>query len=116
MPKLLPDIPFSTPFGRVHFPQPELPPVRLAFNIDARRREALVQGFGADGSKVLGLIPVVGEFLADAVQDTHRGEIRRMLTTQEMDSFVKYTKVSPFDSLALLRTFLKEDIFGATPP
>jgi len=106
---MLPEIPIPTPFGRVSFPQPEAPPLKLRPELDERRRQALGHSIGIDGTKAIALIPVVGDFIAESLGDLHRAEIQRLLTEEEHREFNKYNKVSPFTSLAMLRAFIRND-------
>ena len=108
MRRFLPEIPIPTPFGKVSFPQPELPPTKLAFDIDGRRRQALAQAVGMDLTTIIAFIPVVGDFVAETISDTHAAELSRLLTEEERVRWTKYEKVSPLTSLALLRVFARE--------
>lgn len=109
MPRFLPEIPIPTPFGRISFPQPETPPIRLRPELDERRRQALGHSIGIDGTKAIALVPVVGDFIAESLGDLHRAEISRLLNPEETEALNKYNKVSPFVSLAMLRAFIKND-------
>ena len=56
------------------------------------------------GGWLLGQVPLVGDFLADAYQDNLWADMRRRLTTQEVNTFTEVTRRYP-DTLALLATF-----------
>lgn len=108
MPRFLPEIPIPTPFGKVSFPQPEAPPIKIKPELDDRRRQALAQGLGMDLTTPLAMIPVLGDFLAEAISDMHEAELHRLLTDEESQRWIKYEKVSPLTTLALLRAFIRE--------
>lgn len=107
MPRFLPEFPIPTPFGKVSFPQPEAPPIKLQPELNDRRRQALGHSIGIDGTKVIALVPVVGDFIAESLGDLHRAEISRLLSPEESEALNKYNKVSPFVSLAMLRAFIR---------
>ena len=70
-----------------------------------RRVEAIQMAAARDvGAWLLGQIPVVGDFLADALQDNMWANMRRRLTPQEIDTFTEVTRRYP-DTLALALTF-----------
>ena len=102
-----PDVPIQTPFGRIHFPQPELPPINLKPEIDERRRQALSHAVAIDGTKLLALVPVIGDQLAETITDFHRAEVNSILTKEENAELNKYNKPSPFMTIAILRSFIK---------
>lgn len=70
-----------------------------------RRVEALNISLARDvGGWLLGQIPLVGDFLADAYEDNLWADMRRRLTAQEVEAFTEVTRRYP-DTLALLATF-----------
>ena len=102
--KLLP-----TPFGRVELPGireilPEFPPKPP--EMDERRSKAMQHAVAIDISSIIGWIPVVGDVVADIVEDLHGAELRKTLTKEEMELYTKYDKVSP-STIALARAFIK---------
>ena len=99
------EIPIPTPFGIVRVPIPA-PPVLAPPEIDERRGTALMHAIAVDLSGFVGLIPVVGDILADVVEDLHGAELRRILTPEEYDRYLIEDKVAP-SGLAIVRTFMK---------
>jgi len=97
-----PEIP--TPFGRVKLPEAELPPLGLPKMPDDKGRAAIGHGVGHDLAGVLTLIPFVGSFLADGIQDLHFYSIKGNLTPEQYARFIKYDKLLPTDTLPLIRT------------
>lgn len=96
-----------TPFGEVHLPSfEEMIPKLEAPKMDERRQRALLHGIAVDISSIIGWVPIVGDIVADVVEDLHGAELRRTLTGKEMDEFMIQDKVAP-STIALLRTFLK---------
>ena len=70
-----------------------------------RRVEAIQMSAARDvGGWLLGQIPVVGDFLADAFSDNIWANMRRNLTQQEVNTFTEVTRRYP-DTLALALTF-----------
>jgi len=81
---------------------------RRVLNLTSPRRvEALNMSLVRDvGGWLLGQVPLVGDFLADAYEDNLWADMRRRLTTQEVETFTEVTRSYP-DTLALLATFQK---------
>ena len=70
-----------------------------------RRVEALNLSIVRDvGGWLLGQVPLVGELIADAYEDNLWADLRKRLTTQEVETFTEVTRWYP-DTLALLATF-----------
>ena len=70
-----------------------------------RRVEAVNMSIVRDvGGWLLGQVPLVGDFLAEAYEDNLWADLRRRLTPQEEDAFTEVTRWYP-DTLALLATF-----------
>jgi hypothetical protein len=60
-----------------------------------------------DLSLLPGLIPVVGDVLADVIEDLHAVELKKILTSKEYDEFLKQDKISPA-TIAMARALTKE--------
>jgi hypothetical protein len=91
---VLPRRALPTPFGKVYLPEqkiglPKLPPV------DEKSMNAMKHAVAIDASMVLGWIPVVGDVVADVVEDLHAAELRKALTPRQYDVFEKNDKVAP---------------------
>lgn len=98
-----------TPFGTVHLPEirellPEFPP--KAPKMDERRWDAMRNTLGIDLASIVGIIPVVGDIAADVAEDLHFRELRRILTSAELEEYLKQDQVAP-STIALIRTFMK---------
>jgi len=98
-------IPILTPFGRVEVPQPELPPTEPP-KMTKRRHKAMKHATATTLGQILGLIPVVGDAMADVVEDLHGKELRDTLTERELTEYQKQDKVSP-SVIGLARTFMR---------
>jgi len=99
------ELEIPTPFGTVRLPKPErifLPPPQ----IDERRAKALRHVVASDLAAIFGIIPIVGDIIADVVEDLHGAELSRILTPEEQEEYRKQDKVAP-SIIALLRTFSK---------
>jgi len=104
-PPTLPETRIPTPFGAVHLPEkkielPKLPP------FDEKSREAMKHAIGIDLSMIPGMIPFVGDVVADVVEDLHGAELRKVLTTKQYDRFLIEDKVAPA-TIAMARTLTK---------
>ncbi len=72
-----------------------------------RRVEALNMSIVRDvGGWLLGQVPLLGELIADAYEDNLWADMRKRLTSQEVETFTEVTRWYP-DTLALLATFQK---------
>jgi len=96
------EIRVPTPFGMVEIPLE--PPVPLKPQIDERRMKAVMHTVGKDLSGVFNVIPLVGDIIADILEDLHAAEVRKILTPEEYKYYVRYDKVAP-SLIAILRTF-----------
>lgn len=103
--KLLAERELPTPFGKVALPALELPPLKPP-KIDDRRRKALGHAVGVDASDLVALIPYVGGMAADSIRAMHTREIKKLLTPEEFDKYLKWDKQYP-DLLAAVRTFIE---------
>lgn len=104
-PPTLPETTIPTPFGAVHLPEykierPKLPP------FDAQSRKAMLHAIAIDVSMVPGLLPFVGDVVADVVEDLHTAEIRKILNPKQYDEFLKQDKVAPA-TIAMARALTK---------
>lgn len=106
MPEKEDEIPLVTPFGLVHVPKLKLPKLKPP-EMDERRGKAMAHTVAIDISSIVGWIPIVGDIVADVVEDLHGAELRKLLTPSEMNKYVKEDKVAP-SSIALARTFMEE--------
>jgi len=104
-PPTFPETTIPTPFGSVHLPEhklglPKLPP------FDEKSRSAMLHAIAIDGAMVPGLIPVAGDLIADVVEDLHFAELRKLLTPNQYDEFIKQDKIAPA-TIAMARALTK---------
>ena len=92
----------STPFGKVETPIVELPPLGIP-RLDEHYRKAMGHTIGIDLSGIVGLVPYVGDVIADNIGAMHSAELKRILTPGEYDEYVRWDKTYP-DTIALLRS------------
>ncbi|MBA7610074.1 hypothetical protein ES703_17279 [subsurface metagenome] len=59
-----------------------------------------------DVSMIPGLIPYLGDIVADLVEDLHAAELRKILTLKQYDEFLKQDKIAPA-TIAMARTLTK---------
>ncbi|MBA7561656.1 hypothetical protein ES708_03295 [subsurface metagenome] len=100
----LPELKIPSPFGTIKLPKYGLPPLKPP-KIDERRRKALGHAAGVTAAQVVGLIPFVGDVVADVVEDLHGKEIKSILSSEEYDEYLKHDKVAP-SIVAMVRTFI----------
>ena len=104
-PPTLPETTIPTPFGKVRLPEykvelPKLPP------FDEKSRSAMLHAIAIDGAMVPGLIPVVGDIVADVVEDLHFAELRKVLTSEQYGEFIRQDKIAPA-TIAMMRALTK---------
>ena len=106
-PPTLPETTVPTPFGSVHLPEYKIGLPRLP-SLDEKTRSAMKHAIAIDISMIPGLIPYVGDVIADVVEDLHAAELRKILTSKEYDEFLKQDKIAPA-TIAMARTLTKGD-------
>ncbi|MBA7650897.1 hypothetical protein ES703_58711 [subsurface metagenome] len=104
-PPTFPETRVPTPFGTVRLPQhkieiPKLPP------LDKKSMGAMKHAIAIDGSMIPGLLPFVGDVVADIVEDLHTAELRKILTAKQYDEFLKQDKIAPA-TIAMMRALTK---------
>ena len=108
--QILPSIKIPTPFGgAIYTPPLETPPLKLPTMPDARAGKAIGHGLGEDLAEIAGVIPFVGSFIEDALQDMHFTEIKKILTPVEYSKFSEYNKSFP-SAVALARTLCFKEV------
>jgi len=106
-PPTFPETTIPTPFGRVSLPEHKIERPRLpAFN--EKSRSAMKHAIAIDLSMIPGLIPWVGDVVADVVEDLHAAELRKLLTSKQYNEFLKQDKIAPA-TIAMARTLTKGD-------
>ena len=104
---------FPTPFGPIitpHLTLPELSPPAL----DERQRQAVKAAVAMDLAALVAIIPVVGDLIGNAVQDTYRPQLQKLLTPSEIPGFIERNKISPSTTVALLQAIVKADRRGTS--
>lgn len=104
----LPETQVRTPFGPARLPEVGLPDFQ-ELAMDQRRRDSMKAALATDVSSLVGIIPVLGDIVADVVEDTYAETIRRSLTPAELDTYMKFDKLGP-SSLAMARTWMRESM------
>lgn len=104
-PPTLPSTTIPTPFGSVHLPEHKIGLPKLP-SFDEKSRAAMKHAIAIDGAMVPGLIPVVGDLVADVVEDLHFAELRKVLTTEQYNEFIKQDKIAPA-TIAIMRALTK---------
>ena len=105
-PPTLPETSIPTPFGRVSLPEHKIEWPRLP-SFDEKSRSAMLHAIAIDGSMVPGMIPWVGDVVADVVEDLHFAELRKSLTPKQYDEFIQQDKIAPA-VIAMARTLTKK--------
>ena len=104
-PPTLPSTTIPTPFGKVHLPEHKLGPPKLP-PIDEKSRSAMLHAIAIDGAMVPATIPWVGDALSDVIEDLHFAELRKVLTKEQYDEFIKQDKIAPA-TVAMARALTK---------
>lgn len=97
---------FPTPFGPIitpHLTLPELSPPAL----DERQHRAVKAAVAMDLAALVAIVPIVGDIIGNAVQDTYRPQLQKLLSRTETEGFNERNKVSPSTTVALLQAIGK---------
>jgi len=94
-----------TPLGPIITPPLSLPdPVPPELSED--HKAALKASIGVTLAQLVGLVPGIGDVIADTVEDVYQPRIRAHLTAAEFEEFIRQDKIGPA-VLAMLRTLSK---------
>jgi len=93
-PPTLPSTTIPTPFGKVSLPEHKIGLPKLP-SFDEKSRDAMKHAIAIDGSMVPGMIPWVGDVVADVIEDLHFAELRKILTADQYNEFIKQDKIAP---------------------
>jgi len=104
-PPTLPKTRVPTPFGTVYLPEHKIGLPKLP-SLDEKGRAAMKHAVAIDLSMIPGMLPFVGDVVADVVEDLHGAELRKVLTSRQYDEFLKQDKVAPA-TIAMMRTLTK---------
>ncbi|MBA7469170.1 hypothetical protein ES707_04436 [subsurface metagenome] len=104
-PPTLPSTTIPTPFGKVSLPEHKIERPKLP-SLDEKSRNAMKHAIAIDGAMVPAMIPVVGDAVSDVIEDLHFAELRKTLTSQQYDEFIKQDKISPA-IIAMMRALTK---------
>lgn len=104
-PPTLPRTRILTPFGEVHLPEHRLGLPKMP-SFDEKSLAAMKHAIAIDASMVPGMVPYLGDVVADVVEDLHASELRRILTPGQYDEFLKQDKVAPA-TIAMMRALTK---------
>ena len=92
-----------TPLGTVRTPHLEFPSFEPP-QMDDRRKKATKAAVAQDLAFIVGFIPVVGDAVADVVEDVYFQNIAENLTPAEFETFKKLDTYNP-STVAMLRAF-----------
>ena len=106
-PPTLPETRIPTPFGAVHLPEKKIEPPKLP-KFDEKSRSAMKHAIAIDVSMIPGMVPWIGDVVADVVEDLHGAELRKILTSKQYDRFLIEDKVAPA-TIAMARTLTKKE-------
>lgn len=105
LPPQFPRMRVPTPFGSVYLPEHKVGLPKLP-SFDEKTRNAMKHAIAIDASMVPGIIPWIGDLVADVVEDLHAAELRKILTHEQYDEFLKQDKIAPA-IVAMMRTLTK---------
>jgi hypothetical protein len=106
-PPTLPETTIPTPFGRVSLPEHKIEWPRLP-TFNEKSSSAMKHAIAIDLAMIPGLIPWVGDIVADVIEDLHSAELRKLLTPKQYDEFEKQDKIAPA-IIAMARALTKGD-------
>ena len=104
-PPTLPETSIPTPFGSVRLPKHKIGLPKLP-SFDEKSRAAMKHAIAIDASMVPGLVPYIGDVVADVVEDLHVAELRKILTASQYDEFLRQDKIAPA-TIAMMRALTK---------
>ena len=93
------------PFGHVRLPEVKIPELEH-LELDDRKRDIVKQAVGIDVAQVAGVVPVLGDLVADVIEDTHAEAMRDLLSDTELSTYLKHDKLGP-STMAVARTFMQ---------
>lgn len=105
LPPRFPKTKVPTPFGSVYLPEHKVGLPKLP-SFDEKSRAAMKHAIAIDGSMVPGVVPYIGDIIADLVEDLHFAELRKILTPDQYNEFVKQDKIAPA-TIAMMRALAK---------
>lgn len=105
----LPEKRLPTPFGGISLPQMK-PLVIDRPELDDRRRQAVKQAVGIDGTRVIGIIPYVGGIVGGQLAALHYKELRNILTPEELNKYADNNRRIPTRTGSLLYSFIKPTV------
>lgn len=105
LPPRFPRMRVSTPFGDVHIPEHKVGLPKFP-SFDEKSMSAMKHAIAIDASMIPGMIPWVGDVVADVVEDLHASELRKILTLEQYDEFLKQDKIAPA-TIAMMRALTK---------
>lgn len=94
-----------TPLGKVRAPPLEFPSLEPP-QMDTRRKHVVKAAMAQDLAFVVGFVPVVGDAVADVVEDIYFRNIQETLTPAEFETYKRFDVYNP-STVAALRTFAK---------
>jgi len=97
-----------TPFGGIQFPDLETPPLKVPKRPDEKGGKLIKHALGQDLAQVIALVPWVGDFIADTINDMHQREIVSLLGVGEYLKYAEYDKVFPSAVAAVRVSCFKE--------
>jgi len=106
IPEVLRPRKLPTPFGPITTPGIGKPKPGLP-ELDERRKKAVRHAVATDLTGILGLIPYVGPLIGGQIADLHFAEMKKILTSRELDRFIEADKKIPSNGLALLYSFVR---------
>lgn len=96
--------PFATPFGTIKLP--EFSPPILPMVTDAPGSiEALKAAAAIDLSFPISFVPVIGDLVADVVEDIYAEKLKAVLTAQQYTDYIRHDKMGP-SSVAVMRALV----------
>jgi hypothetical protein len=92
--RLLPERRVPTPFGDVKMPELGLPELAVV-DLAPESREAIKAAVAIDLSFAISLIPLVGDLVADAIEDTYGEKLKESLTDRQYTNYMRNDKFGP---------------------
>lgn len=101
-----PERKIPTPLGTLIAPRLSLPEVS-APKMQEREKAMVKAAVGVDVSRIVGVVPIVGDALGSFIQDFFIANIYDTLTPEEAHSFSRINKISPSSTLAMMQLWVE---------
>lgn len=95
-----------TPFGSIKFPAINPLPEVVPPTLTERHKDILKSSVAVDLAALIGIIPVVGDYVSGELSDAYMTRMEGLMTEKEWRLFKQFDVVNPINSLAAMRAII----------